>query len=642
MPESARTGLRLAVLALVLLAGSALRAQTLDATDWHGGTVSLTERWRAHDGDNPAWAAANFDDRAWKQVELDDMGPAQPGWQWFRLHVKLAADHPAVHIFLAGGPGTYQLYVNGQRQDGADLRSALGVERPTEQVFFIGRGQTDLQLALRTHTPRLYAVWYLPLFLNASLGAPFSIDNERVAAQSERLYAVLPAILINLFVILAGVGCLALYLGQKHHAEYRWLGLYLLVLGISKMLFECSASGVIPLSWNVLVGDPLIYIFTIMQVEFTFSFGGQRVGRLWRAYEALLLVVLVSALLSLAGFIASSVYILMEAAVILPAAVVLPVLLLVWYRRGNREAGWLVLPSLLPAATVAAFAVGTVAIFAGWSRLDFLTNPVQFGPIPVGVADLGDFLFILAIVIVIYFRFTRVSRDQARSAAELDAAREIQRRMVPAQLPTIAGYLIDAAYIPAAEVGGDFYQVLQQPDGSTLIVVGDVSGKGLQAAMTGTLALGALRTLAAEGLRPADLLARLNVQIAATQETGFITCICVRIAPGGRLTAANAGHLIPYLNGAEISVESGLPLGIAAEVDFPEAAFTLAPGDRLTLLSDGVVEAMDQNGELFGFARTQEISCWPAQEIADIAKRFGQQDDITVLTLTRTGGGSGA
>ncbi|MGC2619947.1 MAG: PP2C family protein-serine/threonine phosphatase [Acidobacteriaceae bacterium] len=624
---------------LLLLATPLLYAQGLDATDWHSGTISITDGWHTHGGDNPEWAAPNFDDSTWKTVEIDDMGPAQPGWRWFRLHVRLAPDHPAVHIFLAGSAGVYQLYVDGQLQEEATLRSVFDVERPTEQVFFIGTGQSDLELALRTHTPWNYSLFHLPLFLNASLGVPFAVENERAAAQSERLYAVLPPIMINLLLLFAGAGSLLFFFSQHSQREYRWLGLYLLLLGLSNLIFQCSSNGLIPLVWQVIAGDPLIYVFTIMQVEFTFSFAGRRVSHVWRAYEMVLVGMPVVSLVSILGLLSSSNYILIEALVILPAALLLPVLLLIWYRRGNREAGWLVLPSLLPAASAAVFDIGTVSIYTGWGKLDFLTNPIQFGPIPLQVADLSDFLFVLAIAVVVFFRFTRVSREQARGAAELDAARDIQRRMVPAQMPTVEGFALEAAYFPAAEVGGDFYQVLDQGNGSTLVVVGDVSGKGLQAAMTGTLAIGALRTLAAEGCGPAILLARLNEQIVSTQEAGFITCVCVRIEPEGKTTVANAGHLIPYCNGTEITMESGLPLGISLDSEYPESSFVLSPGDKLTLLSDGVVEAMNASGELFGFERTQEISQNRAQEIADMAKHFGQQDDITVVTVTMAGAG---
>ena len=147
---------------------------------------------------------------------------------------------------------------------------------------------------------------------------------------------------------------------------------------------------------------------------------------------------------------------------ILPAALMLPVLLLVWYRRGNREAGWLILPSLFPAAATALFDIGTASLDTGWGHADFLANPIQVGPIPLQISDLSDFLFVLAIGVVMFFRFTRVSREQARGAAELEAAREIQQRLVPAQLPEVKGYAIEAAYFPAQEVGGDFYQVFAQ------------------------------------------------------------------------------------------------------------------------------------------------------------------------------------
>ena len=276
-----------------------------------------------------------------------------------------------------------------------------------------------------------------------------------------------------------------------------------------------------------------------------------------------------------------------------------------------------------------------MSIFSGWGKLDFLANPIPVGLVQVQLSDLGDLLFLMAIAVVMFFRFTRVSREQARGAAELEAAREIQQRLVPTRVPEVAGYVIEAAYLPAQEVGGDLYQVFAQRDGAQLVVVGDVSGKGLKAAMTGTLALGALRALAAENLMPAEVLTRLNRQLAETAEGGFVTCVCVRIGESGALTLANAGHLSPYRNGEELLVGSDLPLGISAVERYEEREFQLEPGDQLTLLSDGVLEARDARGALFGFERTRAISRESAEKIAQAALAFGQEDDITVLTLTR-------
>ena len=623
---------RLVLLALWLAAPMVL-AQ-VDATQWRSGTVDLSRGWLEHDGDNAAWAQPGFDDSGWQKVRLDDLGAAMLGTRWYRLHVQLAPNHPHLHILIAGGEGTYEMYVNGDLVEGTALRP-FGVTRPTERVYSIHDEDTELTIALRTSPNPTYTSWFLPLFLTASLGSPGSIDNERRAMESDRLYAAIPSIAVNLVLILAGLTAFALYRSQRKHAEYLWLGMYLFLLGTANLLLYCSTTGLISLSWNSLLADPLIYVFTIMQIQFTFSFAGQRVTRAWRIYEWALLTPIILGMLVAAGRFPSTRYILVEAIAILPVALLLPALLFVWYRRGNREAGWLILPSLLPAATAAIFDVGSASLFTKWGKADFLTYPIMVGPIPLQLSDLGDLLFVLAIGVVMFLRFTRVSREQARATAELDAARVIQRRLVPETLPEIEGYEVEAAYFPAEEVGGDFYQVLDTKGGAKLVVVGDVSGKGLKAAMTGTLAMGALRALATEGLGPAALLMRLNRQLAETSDEGFVTCVCARVSPQGDVTLANAGHLPPYRNGEELLLEPDLPLGIAPEEKYAEHTIRLEPGDRLTLLSDGVVEARDARGALFGFERTRAISAEPANAIAEAALKYGQADDITVLTLLR-------
>jgi hypothetical protein len=619
---------------LCLVATSGL-GQTVDATRWHSGTVTLNDGWLEHDGDDLRWAKHDFDDRGWQAVNLDDLGRAETGWHWYRIRIKLAPEHEHIHLLIAGGSGTYELFLNGEKMDGTNLKSLWGVTRPTEQIFMLHDEVNDVAVALRTHAPTMYSLWHLPLFLTVAIGTPGAIDNERQGMESQRLYTAIPSIAINLMLLLASIAAFALHRSQRDRKEYLWLGFYLFLLGLSNGLLFCAVAGLVPISINTLLADPLIYFFTIMQIEFTFSFAGQRVSRIWRAYEIALLPMPILAFLQVMSVLSNQLYVSLEAVMILPAALLLPLLLLVWYRRGNREAGWLILPSLFPAAATALFDLGTASIDTGWGRADFLANPIPFGPIPLQIADLSDLLFLLAIAVVMFFRFTRVSREQARVAAELDAAREIQQRLVPAQLPEVKGYKIEAAYFPALEVGGDFYQVFLQSDGAQLVVVGDVSGKGLRAAMTGTLALGALRALAAEGLGPAIVLTRLNRQQTETQDGGFITCICARVTEHGEVTLANAGHLSPYRNGEEVSVVSGLPLGILPGETYQEHTLTLAPGDQLTLLSDGVLEATDAKGELFGFERMRAISGQTAAQIAATACNFGQEDDITVLTLAR-------
>ena len=217
---------------------------------------------------------------------------------------------------------------------------------------------------------------------------------------------------------------------------------------------------------------------------------------------------------------------------------------------------------------------------------------------------------------------------------EIAAARELQQQLVPLALPTVAGLELEAAYLPAQEVGGDFYQVMEQSDGAALILVGDVSGKGLKAAMTGVLTIGAARVLAGDALGPAALLTRFEPGDDALKQGRICDLrVCTGCAGWGFLRWQMTGHSAPYRNGEEMPVESGLPLGIAAGVEYTEITLRLAQGDSLTFLSDGVVEAQNAAGELFGFARTEALATNGAEEIAHAAQAFGQADDITVLTL---------
>jgi serine phosphatase RsbU (regulator of sigma subunit) len=136
--------------------------------------------------------------------------------------------------------------------------------------------------------------------------------------------------------------------------------------------------------------------------------------------------------------------------------------------------------------------------------------------------------------------------------------------------------------------------------------------------------------------RPGEILAAMNQRMLARSHGGFTTCLALRADADGTLTIANAGHIAPYRNGAEMAVENGLPLGLAEDTTYSESSFRLNENEQLTLVTDGVVEARGQNGELFGFVRTQAISKQPAEAIAQAAQDFGQDDDISVIALTRT------
>jgi serine phosphatase RsbU (regulator of sigma subunit) len=128
----------------------------------------------------------------------------------------------------------------------------------------------------------------------------------------------------------------------------------------------------------------------------------------------------------------------------------------------------------------------------------------------------------------------------------------------------------------------------------------------------------------------------MNQRMMARSSGGFTTCLVLRAEVDGTLAIANAGHFSPYLNSKELALNNGLPLGLSAEATYSESTFQLPAGEQLTLVSDGVVEARDKTGALFGFDRTAALSTHSAESIAKAAEAFGQDDDITVLTLART------
>ncbi|HEY9127627.1 MAG TPA: PP2C family protein-serine/threonine phosphatase, partial [Acidobacteriaceae bacterium] len=174
--------------------------------------------------------------------------------------------------------------------------------------------------------------------------------------------------------------------------------------------------------------------------------------------------------------------------------------------------------------------------------------------------------------------------------------------------------------------------------GSTLIVLGDVSGKGLKAAMIVSLIVGAIRTIAETTAAPSEVLACLNRRLSGRLHGGFATCIVLHIDANGRCAIASAGHPGPFLNQREVELPSALPLGIVPDAQYEERSLELQPGDYLALYTDGLLEARSAGGEIFSFERLEELfAARPdASEASDAAVTFGQEDDITVVTLSRS------
>jgi serine phosphatase RsbU (regulator of sigma subunit) len=247
-------------------------------------------------------------------------------------------------------------------------------------------------------------------------------------------------------------------------------------------------------------------------------------------------------------------------------------------------------------------------------------------------------------------------REHERIEQELRTAQDIQQTFLPKDVPSLPGWQLVPYYQPAREVGGDFYDFLSFEDGRLGLVIGDVAGKGIPAALVMTATGTMLRTAAQERSSPGEVFARVNNLLYAETPSGmFATCFYAVLDPkSGRLHYVNAGHEPPYRRHAGSATElwaTGMPLGMMPGSSYEEHEVTLAPGDSILFYSDGLVEAHNSSGEMFDTPRLKAL----LEEHADGAslinvllgelksftgERWEQEDDVTLLTLQRMPGSS--
>ena len=239
-----------------------------------------------------------------------------------------------------------------------------------------------------------------------------------------------------------------------------------------------------------------------------------------------------------------------------------------------------------------------------------------------------------------------------RLEQEMRVAQLIQQQFLPKELPDLEGWQVSAFYRPARAVGGDFYDFIDLPDGKVGIVAGDVTDKGVPAALVMASTRSILRSEAARHSSPGTVLQRAN-ELLYPDIPGhmFVTCLYAVLDPKtGSLVFANAGHNLPYVrsdSGVKELSARGMPLGLMPGMDYEETEATLAPGEVMLLHSDGIAEAHDPTGEMFGFPRMHELMarCVRADEVIDVMMteldRFSgpgheQEDDITLVSLKRS------
>lgn len=241
--------------------------------------------------------------------------------------------------------------------------------------------------------------------------------------------------------------------------------------------------------------------------------------------------------------------------------------------------------------------------------------------------------------------------ERERMEQELRVARVIQQTLLPKEIPSIPGWNMAAHWQPARAVSGDFYDFIAFPDGKWAIVVGDVTDKGVPAALVMATTRSILRAAAERFEAPGKVLEQANNQICPDIPPNmFVTCLYALLDPAsGTIRYANAGHNVPYQRRSDGVVEMrarGMPLGLMPDMSYEEKETQIGPGENILLYSDGMTEAHNPQGEMFGTPRLRElitmpqcgnelISCMLDELKAFTGPAWEQEDDVTFVTLER-------
>jgi hypothetical protein len=671
-----------ALLWAVFVAKAPAQYAALAATNQTNQTIQLGDSvaplygpWKFTVGDSPVdasgqplWAEPGFDDSKWETQDLTPKDgsidpvsglsgyvagwtsrghPGYWGYGWYRIRVKVESK-PGAKLALAGPANVddaYQVFDNGS------LIGAFGTfrsYRPT--VYFTQPKMFQLENAASGgEQTRVLAFrfWMEPntLIGTTDVGgihsAPQLGEAGAVAARNQvqwdeliRSYSL--SLILGVMFGMLGLVALSLRLFDETDSVYLWIAALLLTLGLRGVLTAIGSwTEWIPALTLTVVDEvvliPLVFIGWIMVWRVWFRL--KRAAWVPRVLPALVILLIVSFAVGDNVFftvvsqpVAHVFGMLNFAARVLTASLVLGTVIQGIVQQGLD--GWLALPAVL-FACVSKFR-------AELAEMHVNLNFMVFG-IGITTSQIADLLLVGSLSILLLRRLLISVKSQRQMALDVKQAQEVQQVILPMRRQQVSGFAIDTEYRPAREVGGDFFQIIpDSADGSLLIVAGDVAGKGLRAGMLVALLVGAIRTAVAFNREPARLLRELNQRLLGRGDAQA-TCLALRIDPDGSATLANAGHMPPYLNGRQMPMEGALPLGMVEEAEFSVMRFKLSASDRLVLLSDGIVEATDLEGKLFGFERVLELmrTSISAAEVADAAQKFGQEDDISVISLTR-------
>ena len=660
-----------------------------DAITLGQSAIPLYGPWKFTVGDSPfdprmeqpLWAEPDFDDSKWETVDLSPKeGAADPvsgmrdyvpgwttrghpgysGYAWYRIRLHVEA-RPGEKLAIAGPADmddAYQAFVNGKLAGqfgdfGASHPKVFysqPVMFPLPQIVFQPTSQPSGSMAIGQQAGSYvlaFRVWMEPgtPLLQPDAGgfhtAPILGEAEAVrAANTVRWVELVRSYSVSAFEAflfgLLGLMAFSLLLFDRSDHVYAWMGaLFLLTAVNDARVAVDSWSQAISIPAANLLSDGLLVPLTYAAWTIVWWVWFGRQGR-WvpRAVTALTLLLMVSNILGeevFFGLISHRLAVRFFSAGVPIGFLFFAVMAWVVAQGIHRQGleGWLVLPVVILRG------IGPLMIYLAALHVNMHYH--VFG-VTVSLVQVASLLIAVVIAILLLRRLRQSVKRQRQIALDVKQAQEVQQVILPEARTVLPGLVVESDYRPAREVGGDFFQILpNEKDGSLLIVAGDVTGKGLKAGMLVALLVGAIRTATDTNSDPEFVLRTLNKRLIGRSDAQA-TCLALRIDADGNATLANAGHLPPYLNGEPVEMEGALPLGMLEGAEFSVMRFKLSERDRLILMSDGIAEATDTDGKLFGFERIHELlrtAVNPA-EVASAAQQFGQEDDISVISVTRT------
>jgi hypothetical protein len=621
------------------------------------GFVEVEGPWHFHLGDDLAWAQPDFDDSGWEHLRADTWGnqthPAYTGFGWYRKPITVSGEGGPISILMPPVDDAYELFWNGQKIGGSGQLPPHAWWDAFPRSYLFTLPSASGVLAVRAWKPTLSSTD--PVTVGGMEGPPrigdaAYLELQMKAKRMSAERASLPAVVTSTLMIVTGVISFLLFLRERSRSLYLFLAIHLVAIGASGLRNFIQSHDLafltnqVYLQLFICVADLSLW-FVLLAL---FGLDREKKWKQWTmALAALYMSAQVIDVVTLAFWQYGGraiVWIDAITTAIYSATPLYIVAIMIGGLRRRRQIDLWPLAFIITGAGLWVFLLNLVGQGLQITHWDHIYNVMsglgfKIGGYQFGMRVITETLVFIALVSTVAREQYLERRRQTRMEMDIRSAREVQQVLVPETIQTVPGFAIDSVYKPAAELGGDFFQVMSLPDASTLIVIGDVSGKGLKAAMTVSLIVGAMRTLVDYTQSPAEILQGMNRRLFGRVQDGFATCAVLRLQPDGSANIAHAGHLAPFRDGDELPLRGSLPLGLSTDTVYEELSFRLQEGQTLTLYTDGIVEARNHSGELYGFDRLEQLAREKstAEQIVEAACIFGQQDDITVLSIRRLG-----